>query len=52
MDNVEADLWEVLEEGDEKATYILQWEYKNSYYEFVGKVSDKEIKTIGEKTLF
>lgn len=52
MDNVEADLWEVLEEGDEKATYILQWEFKNSYYEFVGKVSDKEIKTIGEKTLF
>lgn len=52
MDTVEADLWRVMEEGDEKPTYILQWEYKNSYYEFIGKVSEEEIKNIGEKTFF
>ncbi len=52
MEIIEADLWKVLEEGDDKPTYILQWEYQNSYYEFVGKVTEDEIRNIGEKILF
>ncbi len=52
MESIEADLWKVLEEGDDKPTYILQWEYKNSYFEFVGKVTEEEIRNIGEKILF
>lgn len=52
MNTISADLWEVFEKGDEKPTYILQWEIKNSYYEFFGKISEDEIRNIAKKALF
>ena len=42
MEGINTNLWEVLDEGDERPTYILQWEYKNVYYELSGKVMNME----------
>lgn len=41
-------LWEILEEGDEQATYSLKWNYKNVYYEFLGKIDEEEMSRIAE----
>ena len=52
MENVDAILWEILEQGDEQATYVLQWEYKNSYYELSGKIDQDEMVNIAENILY
>lgn len=45
-------LYEIEEEGDRKNTYILQWEYKNMYYEFFGKMSKEEFMNIARNIVF
>lgn len=45
-------LWEVLEEGDKQPTYILQWEYKNVYYELSGKIAKSEIEEIAKNIMY
>ena len=52
VENVDAILWEILEQGDEQATYVLQWEYKNSYYELSGKIDQDERVDIAENSLY
>ena len=52
VENVDAILWEILEQGDEQATYVLQWEYKNSYYELSGKIDQDEMVNIAENILY
>lgn len=50
--NAKVFLWKVFEEGDEVPTYRLKWIYKNTYFEFFGKLSEEEIKKIGEQMYF
>lgn len=50
--NLTSELWEVVEEGDEKATYILQWNYKNVYHEFLGKINKDEMEKIAQKIMY
>mgnify|MGYP001852015064 CR=1 FL=1 len=46
------ELWEVLDEGDERPTYILQWEYKNVYFELSGKIAKSEIEEIAKNIMY
>lgn len=52
MDGVSLDLWKVLDESDKQPTYILQWEYKNVYYELTGKVSETEMENIAKNIMY
>ena len=52
MQNMKVSLWEVFIEGDEQPTYILQWEYKNVYYELSGKTSESEMEKIAKNILY
>lgn len=52
FDAVQSTLWKVQEEGDEMPTYILQWNYKNVYYELTGKASEEEMRKIAEKIMY
>lgn len=45
-------LWEIYEEGDERPTYSLKWNYKNVYYEILGKLSKKEIESIAKEIMY
>ena len=50
--SIETTLWEIYESGDEQSTYMLQWEYKNTYYELSGKINKNEMYNIARKILF
>ena len=52
MREINSTLWKVMEEGDEQPTYILQWEYKNVYYELIGKLEEKEMRDIAENIMY
>ena len=41
-----------MEEGDELPTYILQWEYKNVYYELSGKISEVDMEKIANNIMY
>lgn len=45
-------LWEVYEEGDEQPTYSLKWNYKNVYYEFLGKLGKEEMENIAKEIMY
>lgn len=49
---VQSTLWRVQEEGDEVPTYILQWDYKNVYYELTGKITEEEMRKIAENIMY
>ncbi|MFQ6809663.1 MAG: DUF4367 domain-containing protein [Blautia sp.] len=50
--NLDVILYEIMEDGDNEPTYILQWQYKNTYYELFGKMPKKEMVKIAEKILY
>lgn len=52
MEGINATLWEVMDEGDEEPTYILQWEYKNVYYELSGKIIENEMEQIAKNIMY
>lgn len=52
FDAVQATLWKVQEGEDELPTYILQWDYKNVYYELTGKISEDEMRKISENIMY
>ena len=52
FDAVQSTLWEVQEEGDEISTYVLQWDYKNVYYELTGKIPEDEMRKIAENIMY
>ena len=52
MEGININLWEVLEDGDKQPTYVLQWEYKNVYYELSGKISKEQIKNIATNIVY
>lgn len=49
---VHSTLWKVQEDGDEMPTYVLQWDYKNVYYELTGKISEAEMRKIAENIMY
>ena len=51
-ENVNSTLWEVMDEGDEKPTYILQWEYKNVFYELSGKILKDDMENIAKNIIY
>lgn len=51
-DNLQITVIEICDEGDEYPTYLLQWEYKNTYYELFGKISEEEMSNIARKILY
>lgn len=50
--NLDITLWEIYEEGDEKPTYRLTWNYKNTYYELFGKLPREEMEVMAENVLY
>ena len=52
MEGIHTVLWEVMDEGDQQPTYILQWEYKNVYYELSGKILDSEMEEIAKNIIY
>ena len=49
--NVKFELWEI-QSDDEEPTYLVQWDYKNSYYRISGKITEEEIKEIVENLVY
>lgn len=49
---ISSSLWEIMDENDVKPTYMLQWEYKNTFYEMYGKIEQQQIEKIAENVLF
>ena len=45
-------LWKIFEEGDKQPTYSLKWNYKNVYYEFLGKINEEEMSKIAEEIFY
>lgn len=41
-------LWEIYDKGDEQPTYSLKWNYKNVYYELLGKMKKEEMSKIAK----
>lgn len=41
-----AELWKIEEQEDELPTYLVQWDYKNTYYSFCGKIKEDDIINI------
>ena len=39
-------LWEIEDKEDEMPMYSLKWEYRNCYYEFLGKIEKDEMENI------
>lgn len=52
MEGLNATLWEVMDESDEEPTYILQWEYKNVYYELSGKLTETDMEEIAKNIMY
>ena len=51
MSEISSSLWEIYEEGDEQPTYSLKWNYKNVYYEFLGKINKEEMEKIAKEII-
>lgn len=52
MSEISSSLWEIYEDGDEQPTYSLKWNYKNIYYEFLGKTNREEIENIARQIMY
>lgn len=52
MEEISSTLWKVLDEGDKRPTYILQWEYKNVYYELSGKLTEQDMRDIAANIIY
>ena len=49
---VQSTLWKVQDKEDKMPTYILQWNYKNVYYELTGKIPEEEMVKIAKDIIF
>ena len=52
ISDLTSSLWEIYEEGDDKPTYSLKWNYKNVYYEFLGKINKDEMQKIAQNVFY
>lgn len=50
--SLEIELWEIMDNEDVDPTYALEWNYRNVYYELLGKISEDEINHIAEKIMY
>ena len=50
--DIKSSMWRMLDETDEKPTFILQWSYKNVYYELSGKFSETDMENIANNIIF
>lgn len=50
--DLKLNLWEIKGSEDKKITYMLNWKYRNSYYELVGKFEEAEIESIARKIMY
>ena len=50
--DIKSTIWEIYESGDIEPTYVLQWDYKNSYYELAGKIPVEEIRQIAKEIMY
>lgn len=47
MANISPELWKINEEDSNNSeSYLVQWDYKNTYYRISGKITEDEIKEI------
>lgn len=49
--NVEAELWRI-EDEEETPMYLVQWDYKNSYYRISGRITEDEMKKIIKDVMY
>ena len=52
LSDVNAELWKIDEPEDKKPTYVAQWEYKNTFYETVGKINEEEMIEIVKNIMY
>ena len=52
MQEISSTLWKVFDEDDKQPTYILQWEYKNVYYELSGKLTEQNMRDIAANIIY
>lgn len=52
LSTINSTLWEIYEVEDKEPTYLLQWDYKNSYYELSGKLPIEEMKRIAQEIMY
>lgn len=52
VSGLESSLWEIYENGDKQPTYSLKWNYKNVYYELLGKMHKQELEKIAQEILY
>ena len=52
LPELRSSLWEIYEDGDKQTTYSLKWNYKNAYYEILGKISKQEIENIAREIVY
>lgn len=52
LSDVNAELWKIDEPEDKKPTYVAQWEYKNTFYEIVGKINEDEMIEIVKNIMY
>lgn len=52
LPELKSSLWEIYEDGDKQTTYSLKWNYKNAYYEILGKISKQEIENIAREIVY
>lgn len=50
--NIDAELWKIEADGDEIPTYLVQWDYKNSFYSIFGKITKDEIVNIVKDVIY
>ena len=47
MANISPELWKINDEDSNNSeSYLVQWDYKNTYYRISGKITEDEIKGI------
>lgn len=49
--SIEAELWKI-EDEKETPMYLVQWDYKNSYYRISGRVTEDEMKKIIQDVMY
>lgn len=52
LSDVNAELWKIDEPEYKKPTYVAQWEYKNTFYETVGKINEEEMIEIVKNIMY
>lgn len=52
LPNFKITMWEIYEKEDEKPTYTLGWNYKNTYYQLLGKLPMGETEKIARNILY